>query len=107
LCVESCGPVPMSALEHARIRVRGVDIPVIDNALASIKQGVAPPCPALKDGRCTVYAVRPLLCRMWGAIETMPCPYGCTVTPGLLMDEGAKILFERSLKTGEGPHREC
>lgn len=103
LCTESCGPVPMSELEHARIRVRGVVIPVLSEALTAIKNGEAPTCPALQDGRCSVYAVRPLICRMWGAVESMPCPYGCEVTPGLLVDEGAKMLIERSLRAGEGP----
>lgn len=37
-------------------------------------------------------------CRLWGAVESMPCPHGCEVTPGLLMDAGAQSLIGRSLR---------
>lgn len=103
LCTDSCGPVPMSEAEHMRVRAKGVDIPVIEDALTAIKNGDAPTCPALVNNRCSVYDVRPLICRMWGAVESMPCPHGCTVTPGLLVDDGAKILIRRSIDVGGQP----
>lgn len=93
----------MSEAEHIRIRRAGVDIPLIENAVTAIKNGEAPTCPALKHDRCTVYDVRPLICRMWGAVESMPCHFGCEVTPGLLMDGGAKELIQRSLIVGGQP----
>lgn len=35
-------------------------------------------CPLLdKDGRCTVYASRPTICRLWGTTQRMSCPWGC------------------------------
>jgi hypothetical protein len=36
-------------------------------------------CPYLEGGRCTVYDVRPLICRLWGMgdFEIMACPWGC------------------------------
>lgn len=30
-----------------------------------------------RDGACSVYVDRPLICRLWGVVETMPCPFGC------------------------------
>lgn len=35
-------------------------------------------CPLLNfDGRCMAYEVRPLICRLWGAIEKLKCQWGC------------------------------
>jgi len=99
LCSESCGPIAMSADEHRRIADSGIDIPTPMQLLESDD----PTCPALADGRCTVYGARPLICRLWGAVESMPCPHGCEVAPGLLMDAGAQALIGRSLNFG-GPH---
>jgi hypothetical protein len=51
-------------------------------------------CPALSlVGRCTVYEVRPMLCRLWGAVEGMRCDRGCLPVGGLLSDvEGGRLL---------------
>lgn len=72
LCTASCGPIGMSSKEWQRFR--------------RANDGQAPSydpdtlrCNALVDGRCTVYTVRPLVCRLWGAVEKMPCPHGCEV----------------------------
>jgi hypothetical protein len=34
-------------------------------------------CPLLVDNRCSMYDNRPLICRLWGIIREMPCPFGC------------------------------
>jgi Fe-S-cluster containining protein len=94
LCTEACGPLNMSEVERQRIADRGVDIPTPDVLIGSGSLT----CPALVDGRCSVYEVRPLICRLWGAVESLPCPHGCEVTPGLLMDAGAHALLRRSLR---------
>jgi Fe-S-cluster containining protein len=101
LCAETCGPIEMSEVERRRIAARGVVIPPAAQALEAIAVGVrSGDCPALVDNRCSVYEVRPLICRLWGAVESMPCGHGCEVTPGLLMDAGAGALIGRSLKIG-------
>jgi hypothetical protein len=100
LCTESCGPIPMSLEERRRILARGVTIPTAQRALEAIAAGAAPTCPALVDGRCSVHDVRPLICRMWGAVQGMTCPYGCSTPRGVLMDEGAQLLIQRSIKVG-------
>lgn len=98
LCQQACGPIDMSREERRRIEARGVTIPTPADALDSIVEHGSCDCPALADGRCSVYTDRPLICRLWGAVESMPCPHGCDVTPGLLMDAGAHTLIARSLK---------
>ena len=100
LCAESCGPIDMSPAERRRLTELGVDIPAVADILPEVMAGNPGVCPALVDNRCSVYEARPLICRLWGAVQSMPCPYGCEVTPGLLMDDGAQELIRRSLNIG-------
>lgn len=91
----------MSAEERRRIADRGVTMLPLDELLPKIMADDGPTdCPALVADRCSVYEDRPLICRLWGAVESMPCPHGCEVTPGLLMDAGAQTLIRRSLEVG-------
>lgn len=102
LCAESCGPIDMSAEERRRIDARGVRILPLEELIPVVLAGGdIGHCPALVDDRCSVYEDRPLICRLWGAVESMPCPHGCEVTPGLLVDTGAQALIQRSIKVGE------
>lgn len=73
-CWDSCGPIDMTRLERARIRrEKDVLIPV-----GSFVEDGPVMCPALTMFRqCGVYEIRPLICRIWGLAETMPCTYGC------------------------------
>lgn len=58
-------------------------------------------CPLLEHDRCTVYRLRPVICRLWGAAESMPCPHGCVPDSGqLLSDDEALDLMFRALETG-------
>ncbi len=103
LCHQSCGPVPMTAkevvaLQNAAGRVFDVQpswVPddsertfqlVVDDSLA---------CPALtKDRRCSGYAGRPMLCRLYGMVDhpRMRCPHGCEPTRWLSNEEAGKLL---------------
>jgi hypothetical protein len=51
-------------------------------------------CSALDGvGRCSVYEERPLLCRLWGAVEKMTCQFGCVPADGWLdPDVEAEVL---------------
>jgi Fe-S-cluster containining protein len=49
-------------------------------------------CPYLEEERCTVYEVRPLICRLWGLVESMPCPWGCKPERYLTHEEGHELL---------------
>jgi hypothetical protein len=59
-------------------------------------------CEALKDGKCTRYKLRPLICHLWGAVEGMKCPYGCVPEGGWLTDTEAQEMIAESLRIG-GP----
>lgn len=92
LCQESCGPIAMSREEDDRLRARGIDIPSMVDTVAAIDAGAEYWCPALKDGRCTVHDVRPTICRLWGATQSLPCPHGCTPADALTQEESYELL---------------
>lgn len=68
-CAESCGPIAMSPLELDRIVERTGSEPTFDRLTLT--------CSLLRVERRTVYPIRPAICRLWGLVESMPCPWGC------------------------------
>lgn len=54
------------------------------------------------DGRCGVYDVRPMVCRLWGASESMPCPWGCEVEGGPLKEPEGMVLLQEAMVAGGG-----
>ena len=101
LCVDSCGPIAMSVDEKERIRELGVEIPPMAEALAALDRGEDYYCPALVEGRCSVYEARPTVCRLWGATESMPCPHGCA-PPARLTQTDSHELLRRAAEVGGG-----
>ncbi|MBG0825983.1 hypothetical protein HS048_35520 [Planomonospora sp. ID91781] len=100
LCADSCrSPIDMSDLERERVRIAcGVRIPPRDSWPA----GAA--CPALTaEGRCAAHAVRPTICRLWGAgtNPAMACPHGCAPDGGSLSDEQLIDLVLTSMEIGD------
>jgi hypothetical protein len=86
LCHGSCGPVVMSGLEWGLLtethgaRACGGDLV----------------CPYLErdSGLCGAYALRPLICRLWGATERLRCEFGC-VPERVLSDAEVAALVAR------------
>jgi uncharacterized protein len=94
LCQESCGPIAMTEVEFERISETSGTTPCINES------GI---CSLLKDGKCSVYSIRPVICRLFGLIESMKCPFGCVPTPRYLTkEEGFKILSKADEITGHG-----
>ncbi|MFD8563105.1 YkgJ family cysteine cluster protein [Streptosporangium canum] len=87
-CRGLCGPVDctddigMGARERQRLRQAGVVMPAREQAKQRAAAQGQGPCPALKEGRCSAYAVRPAICRIYSATEGMACPHGCPVIDG-------------------------
>jgi Fe-S-cluster containining protein len=99
-CWQSCGPVGMSDRERQRIRQAGVRIAPYEQAMAAADTYW---CEALTGGkRCAVYEMRPIICRLWGAVEGMPCVFGCIPEGGWLSDEEGRRLIAASLAIGGG-----
>jgi len=96
LCEASCGEhIDASTAERRRLLAAGVDLdePTADGF-----------CPALTRtfgvGQCSVHAIRPTICRLWGATASMPCPHGCLPEGGRLDDASAMRWMMTSLEIG-------
>jgi hypothetical protein len=98
-CWVSCGPAPMTTRERQRIRERGFRITPANEA---VMQEGEYWCEALTgDKRCAVYDVRPLVCRFWGSIDRLKCPFGCVPEGGWLSaEEAAQLVREVDLIGG-------
>lgn len=92
LCAHSCGPVLMSNAEWAVMRSNGLPAPVKDCL----------DCPALAWERCSLYDVRPLICRLWGVVDRdgMRCPHGCQPERWLTDDEAHDLLTQMTRAGG-------
>lgn len=69
-CQESCGIIIMTRVEWRRIQRQRPLKPKF------LPDGT---CPLLKAGACSVYRVRPLICRLWSLSQDprLRCPWGC------------------------------
>lgn len=95
-CAESCGPIMMTRVEWARITKR----------LKCAPKATTLTCPMLVNDRCSVYTIRPTLCRLWGMVESMPCPWGCVPERYLTDAEGQDFLL-RAEAISEPDHAEA
>ena len=71
-CQDSCGPIAMTGTEHRAILERtGLKRVYCNKDTMN--------CGLLRDGVCSVYDIRPLICRLWGIVDNpkMKCPHGC------------------------------
>lgn len=83
LCSESCGPLIVDEPERAQIRER-------TGRTLRLLQLDCPQLTILR--RCSIYTDRPLICRLWGVVESMPCPWGCKPDRYLTDAEGHQLL---------------
>ncbi len=70
-CGECCGIVPVTETEFRRIERYAKE-----NGIMPVEQEEWGTCPMYQDGKCSVYPVRPLICRVFGHAEDLPCPRG-------------------------------
>jgi Fe-S-cluster containining protein len=68
-CGECCGLVPATETEFQRIGRYATE-----HGIQPVDQ--AETCPWFQGGKCSVYPVRPLACRLFGHVPGMPCPKG-------------------------------
>jgi len=92
LCSSSCGPIEMTEPEWKRIQLR----------LGHTPRAISTTCPMLVRERCSVYTIRPMICRLWGIVERMPCPWGCKPEPGYLTTRESFTLMARAEIIGAG-----
>lgn len=77
-CHDCCGPVVASAWELKRLPTPDP----IKRAGCYSADGLS--CPHLGPTGCQVYDERPLVCRMFGTVEKLPCPHGRR--PAVMLD---------------------
>jgi hypothetical protein len=87
-CTECCGPVPFSKWEKSQI---------LDNRKATSLN-----CPYSRTGKCEIYENRPLMCRLFGAVEDMQCHRGCGPEKYLTREEAFEILTKYQKMIMEG-----
>ena len=104
-CTDCCGPVELSRLEYMRcIRASGRTAEEIRQQMQdNLKQGIYI-CPLLnaETRRCTVYDVRPAICRLFGAVKgELLCPHGyAPESSALLSNEQAREVLRRVEELG-------
>jgi len=96
LCSAACTWIAMADVERDRIErrhgIRLEDRDVIEVAPGTFR------CKALtQDQKCSVYADRPMICRLWGADESLPCPHGCTPSVAPMPSLEAMLLLREVL----------
>lgn len=95
LCHDCCGPIGMTEVERQRMQVATGSNPTVDADLR---------CSVLDaDSRCGAYDARPLICRLWGIEESMPCPFGCVPERWLTQAEGHEFLRRAAAISGNRP----
>lgn len=49
-------------------------------------------CTVLKEGKCSAYEQRPVLCRLFGLVKKMKCPFGCVPLRWVSDAEAGEIM---------------
>lgn len=102
-CTAYCTTIMLTELEHELIlKAEGSVGPtegyvMSDRALTpgqpALMTRTCGLCPALKDGLCSVYDRRPLICRVFGLTQLLRCPFGCTPSRWLSERESKKLFM--------------
>lgn len=99
-CWDACGPIVMTLVEEDRLRGRGIPRPHPRFDLS---------CSALVDHRCSIYADRPLICRLYGMVKGykhgMECGFGCVPERWLSRLESDALLERLCDITGDSEER--
>ncbi|WP_371590837.1 YkgJ family cysteine cluster protein [Streptomyces sp. NBC_00470] len=101
LCVDQCTQAVMTSKgeRDTILKRHGIEL------LPAAPEGSEKPCPALVDGQCSVYADRPLICRLYGVAEGLLCPHGCVpdTEKGIPAENALMVLAEFMAATGDDP----
>ncbi len=95
-CHEACGFIKMSPYEHDRItKFVGHDpFPSVETILDKLQRNdlTEMSCSLLKDGKCSIYRLRPLVCRLYGLVKKLQCPFGCVPSRWMTDDEARELI---------------
>ncbi len=99
-CIEACTEFEVFPVEEREIQQYCTEnkipyTPFLKNEQLYFKiRSGCDPCKYLKDGKCSIYPVRPVICRLWGNVEAMPCKFGCKPDKVLTDFQGKNICKE-------------
>lgn len=98
LCHETCTIAPSAKIEIRRAKEAYAGVKLFSqsdvmNKMGNVLESEIPVCKMLKGGRCTIYRVRPAICRMYGVAKGLECMFGCVPDRCLSRDE-ANAIFE-------------
>lgn len=86
-CAGACGAIPLTDAEARRLQVTAHQKPRTLPLAATDQDGAAKErCVYLTPtDRCRVHDVRPLICRVYGVLSALSCPFGCV--PSAWLDD--------------------
>jgi len=100
LCTDQCTVIPIAKVEREAIEKltgrRVKTLPQVDNLVMRTADDGS--CRYLRRGRCSIYQVRPLICRLYGAAVGLECQHGCRPVAGLLSRDAAGDLIGRLMQ---------
>ena len=109
-CHQSCGSIIISRDEQTMIRewcrkngVKFHPLPQKPTALhlRQILNGECNSCKYLTDDkRCSIHPVRPIICRLFGVVDAMPCTFGCKPPDRILTAEEGQALMREARQNG-------
>jgi uncharacterized protein len=77
-CGNCCGPILMTHIEWKRIEDRLGHAPAGESSLYLACDFATGNCSLLVDNKCSVYDIRPLVCRLYATGPSgLQCPHGC------------------------------
>lgn len=100
-CANSCGPILFSDYERDEIQAKSRrQLTIAPHPIV----GGLPMCSMLTaDGDCSVYDIRPMICRLWGAVPEMPCEHCCEVVNPVPKGKVFEFLAE-AMRIGGDEH---
>jgi hypothetical protein len=87
-CTDCCGPVPWSDYELKQAR------------LSEPPQERADKTCAFAQGGCSIHQARPLMCRLFGAVEDLRCPHGRGPLQLLSVERGHELVRRYKIANG-------
>ena len=106
-CADCCGLIAVSKLELKRIVARtGIKPEMLKTSfrLKQLKKTGCLDCPLLdSQNKCSVYDIRPAICRVYGASDhvRLQCPHGLKPEKPLTVEE-TNSLMDRVMALGGG-----
>lgn len=94
-CHGACGPISLLGREDKAVeQAAGRKLRIVEDGSDRLLLGDPPEmvCPLLRFNECSVYAARPIICRLFGVTKRMKCPYGCEPSRWLSEEEAFDLM---------------